>query len=205
MAGTGGAISRVKFDEELTYETVNNEAPRGICGSGLIDAIAVMKKLGVIDESGAFSGDYSAAAEKYVKNIDGKDAFFICDNVFITGKDVREVQLAKAAVCAGINVIMNEAGISAKDVEQVVLAGGFGSHLDGDAIKAIGLIPSDCGGEIVFAGNTAGTGASAYALFEEARQRIAALRVNSVYTELSANADFMDEFMEQMSFCSDED
>ncbi|MBR0235494.1 MAG: DUF4445 domain-containing protein [Clostridia bacterium] len=201
MPGTEGAISHITYDGAINCQTIGGTA-RGICGSGLIDAVAIMIKRGIIDEGGAFSGEYGDMA-KNVDEIRGNDAFFVADNVYITGKDVREVQLAKAAICAGINIIMKEAGISARDVGHVVLAGGFGSHLDGDSIKTVGLIPRECG-EITFAGNTAGVGAVALLMFEQARQRIAKIRVNSIYVELSNRPDFMDEFMDQMAFDADD-
>jgi len=187
MAGVDGAISSVKLCEngDIALKMVGDAAPRGICGSGLIDAVAIMLDAGVIDETGAFE--------------DGTK-FDLAENVYVSEKDVRQVQLAKAAICAGILTLMNEAKIGCGDVSRVVLAGGFGSHINADSARRIGMIPKEMTAETVFAGNTAGMGAVALLLSDEARKRAGMIAVNSVYVELSASAFFMESYIDQMGF-----
>ncbi|MBQ0125800.1 MAG: DUF4445 domain-containing protein, partial [Clostridiales bacterium] len=183
-AGISGAIASVSYDGKIDFTTIDGKAPAGICGSGIIDALAVMLDTGVLDESGAILGD----------------KFDICENVYISGKDVRKVQLAKAAVCAGILTLMKEANVGKDDVDRVILAGGFGSHINAENAAKIGLIPKELAKKAIFAGNTAGSGAVALLLSNEARLAAGEAVRDSIYTELSVNKYFMDEYIEQMSF-----
>ena len=197
-AGVEGAVSSVKLDGgELKIETIGGGKPKGICGSGIIDAIAAMLDAGVIDEAGSFDDGYQG---DLVGEENGRDAFMIADGVFITEDDVRQVQLAKAAICAGILTLLHEAKTDVSDVKSVVLAGGFGSHIDVSSARKIGLLPRGITENVIFAGNTAGMGAVALLVGKEARKRASAVASESEYVELSASGFFMEAYIEEMGF-----
>jgi len=205
-AGTDGAVCAVSFDGELHYETVSDSEPTGICGSGLIDAVSIMLELGVIDETGAFADedDLDENTLKRIISVDGDSAFEITDNVYVTEKDIREVQLAKSAICAGIKTLLHKAKITEDDVSGLVLAGGFGSHINPASACRIGLIPPSLIDKISFRGNTAGMGAVAVLTSSEARKRAGVICGKSEYIELSGDAFFSNEYIEQMMFYSDD-
>ncbi|MCL2518597.1 MAG: ASKHA domain-containing protein [Oscillospiraceae bacterium] len=181
MSGVNGAVSKIWLNSgEVKFNVIGDVSPIGICGSGLIDAVAVMLELGVIDETGYLD-----------------KPFYITENVYISAADIRELQLAKAAISAGILTLLE---ITGANVEKVIIAGGFGSFMDPDNACRIGLIPSRYKGKIKSVGNTAGAGAALYLLSGNIRGRIDNVTAKSSYTELSGNMIFMDKFIEQMYF-----
>lgn len=204
-SGICGAIRAVSYDGEIKISTIGDAPPVGICGSGLIDAVAVMLRLGVIDETGAFTDEYSEDIGARVRETDNGDAFFLYDNVYISERDIREVQLAKAAICAGIYTLLNNAKIGADDISRFVLAGGFGSKIDPRSACDIGLVPCELYGKTTSAGNTAGIGAVKLLLSGDVRRRAEAICNEYEYIELSSNAFFMNSYIEQMTFLTDEE
>lgn len=183
MSGVNGAISKVWIEDgHVQFNVIGDVEPIGICGSGLIDAVAVMLELGVIDETGRLDEPF------YLDKTNG---------IYISGADIRELQLAKAAISAGILTL---AEITGKYIDKVVVAGGFGSFMNPKNACKIGLIPSEFRDIISSVGNTAGIGAVYYLLSGEIRERINNISANVSYTELSGNVIFMDNFIEQMYF-----
>lgn len=162
---SAGAISAVTIhDGALHIETVDGARPVGICGSGLIDAVAAMLSLGALQQSGRIAPPKACRtpdAARRVTMLDGAPAFLLDEEsgVAITQKDIREVQLAKAAVAAGIESLLHAAGISVGKVGRFVLAGGFGAHISPDNARRIGLLPA-WAGTVETAGNAAGEGAA---------------------------------------------
>ena len=188
-AGIPGAINKIELkDGGITYETIGGAPPVGICGSGIIDACAAMLELGILDETGL------------IELGGGADNFTVCGNIYISQKDIREIQLAKAAISAGIATLLHHSGSTLEDIDEVILAGGFGAHINKKSACRIGLIPPELEHKIVTAGNAAGMGASAVLLNKRARERIKKLNGISSYTELSGDAFFMDEYIERMMF-----
>jgi uncharacterized 2Fe-2S/4Fe-4S cluster protein (DUF4445 family) len=187
MAGVTGAINEVWIENgEVRFSVIGNTAPRGICGSGLIDAVAVMLELGIIDETGRLDGNFYIDRE---------------NDVYLTPHDIRELQLAKAAVCGGVLTLLDDAGLDVKDITRVALAGGFGAHMNKRSACRIGLIPPELEDRINVVGNTAGMGAVAYLMSASARERIHNINGPiSRYIELSGNEFFMDAYVEQMMF-----
>lgn len=187
MAGVDGAINEVWVDGgELRYKVIGGGKAQGICGSGLIDATAAMLELGILDETGRLEENFYLDREH---------------EIFVSPKDIRELQLAKAAVCGGILTLLDDAGLTASDITRVALAGGFGAHINRRSACRIGLIPPELEEKIVVAGNTAGMGAVSYLMCYSARERVS--KVNgplSRYLELSCNDFFMDAYIEQMMF-----
>ena len=203
MRAEGGAIDHVwQADGAFCYSTIEQLPARGICGSGLIELVALLLRDGTIDETGRFSQDGSFS-DRLIHNQNGEQAFLI-DNgerqVSLTQKDVRELQLGKAAIRAGIQVLLSTLSLSEAQVERVLLAGAFGSHLSPAALCDIGLLPEAFRDRVASIGNAAGEGAKLYlrnyALFLESES----LAKGTEYLELMRSAAFSDIYIEAMSF-----
>ena len=196
--GISGAVCSVKYQNgDFITETIDNKAPVGICGSGIIDAVAALLDAQVLDMTGRLAEPDEMPAQ--LKSRLKEDEFVICENITVTAQDIREVQLAKAAVCAGVHVLIKEAGLTLESVEQVIIAGGFGSHINKESACRIGLFPKELLEKITVAGNAAGMGACK-ALLEPAKNIFDKLAKDTQYIELSGNQDFMDCYIEQMIF-----
>ena len=212
MAGVNGAVNKIYLGEknEIICETIGDSAPKGLCGSGIIDAVALMLEIGAIDETGRIleSDEEDDMPEKYrnfSENLcenDGENVFVIDkkNNIYITQKDVREIMLAKAAVSAGIMTLLKYGGKTAGDIGELILAGGFGAHIDKKSACKIGLIPEELEDKIIIAGNTAGMGAVSVLLDNSAAGRIGKISGISKYIELSGDEFFRNEFVERMMF-----
>ncbi len=204
MSGVAGAISRVFIeDHRILYETIGQIPPVGICGSGIVDACAVMLEAGLLDETGAIldideAGDFA----EYLRETEDGTVFMLDEkqNIFLTGKDIREIQLAKAAIAAGVRTLLRKAEIAPSKVDAVVLAGGFGSHIDADHACRIGLIPREFQGRVHAVGNVAGAGAVAYLMSKDARNTFDIITARADYTELSGDAFFMETYIDEMMF-----
>ena len=205
MAGTSGAISEVFVrDGKIVYETVDHASAVGICGSGIVDAVAVMLDTGLLDETGLIvDPDEAGAFACYLGEDEDGDPVFMIDrekNIYICAKDIREIQLAKAAVCAGVYTLLHESGIEAESISRIVVAGGFGSHLRASSMRRIGLLPPVGIEKYEFVGNAAGAGAVAILLGAEPREAAKTICGKSEYTELSKSAYFMEKYIEEMMF-----
>ncbi len=217
IGGVKGAIDRVIFDDKLKYTTIGNIKPIGICGSGIVDAVAGMIELGIIDESGrinnaddltTLNNDYNDYKERLIKYdnmpafvlVNGKDSA-TQDDIIITQKDIRELQNAKAAIAAGIKVLSKEYGIKLSDINKVYLAGGFGNYINVRSAFKIGLIPEEIAeSKIESVGNTAGSGAILGLLSSKQLQKTIKIKNMIKYIELSASKDFVGEFVNSMFF-----
>ena len=157
--------------------------PVSICGSGIVSAMAEMLNNELIDETGYLEDDLELA-----------------EGVSICQKDVREVQLAKAAIAAGVQILADAAKIEIEDIETLYLAGGFGSYIDKKSACDIGLIPAELLDRIESVGNAAGSGAKMMALDKNSVARAEDMRRRLCYIELSASADFQERFADCMFF-----
>lgn len=202
--GTQGAISAVRWEGgRFCYETIGGSRPIGICGSGIVSTLAMLIELGVVDETGRMvDADEleDEAVGSHIVEISGQNAFVLADDIVFTAKDVREVQLAKAAIAAGISTLLDEAGLAAKDLETIYLAGGFGSYLDRDSAQRIGLLPPVDKERIVVSGNAAGSGAAAVLCSRQADEYAVSLQSRCEYIELSTSAKFQQYYMDCMIF-----
>ncbi len=200
--GAPGAICRVDWTAAgLRTEVIGGLPAAGVCGSGLIDAVAAMLAAGALDETGRLLDAEEAppAVRPYLFQMDGENAFRLAETVWITARDIREVQLAKAAVCAGILTLLHRTGRTAADVDRLCLAGGFGAHLRARSAAAIGLIPPALLSKVEVVGNAAGMGA--LALFaSENQKRLGKLTADTACLELSTDAYFKDAYIEEMLF-----
>jgi uncharacterized 2Fe-2S/4Fe-4S cluster protein (DUF4445 family) len=196
--GTGsvpGAISSVRFDGgEARIETIDGALPTGICGSGVIDAVAACLKSGIISETGRFEKRFEGGVPLGVTD-QGREIRF-------TQRDVREVQLAKSAVRSGIDILLKTAGLSYEDVGAFYIAGGFGYRIDFDSGVAIGLFPKELSGRMRAVGNSALGGAIKYLLDKSAGSALEAIARGSGHFDLSEDGAFNDMFMENMIFPS---
>lgn len=202
VGGIEGAINKLSINKNagITIETIADKPAIGICGSGILDAVAQMLKYDIIDETGRLL-DKAEIAPPFNKLAEGEDInarFYISDTIYITANDIREIQLAKASVAAGINVLVKEYGIGFNDIKRVYLAGGFGSYMDSASAVAIGLLPKELENKIIICGNAAGSGAVSMLLDEDLFFGSGSLK--SEYIDLSTNMDFQTEYVDCMMF-----
>ena len=207
-----GAIEAVVIDDgDITLDVIGTRAPRSICGSGLIDAVAVLCDLGIIDETGRFA-DPDAIAATLPKPIgsrlvesDGQPAFCLAWDgetahpaVVLTQRDIREVQLAKGAIRAGIRILLDKLDLSDADIDRVLLAGAFGNYIRSYSAVRIGLLPNVPLERIHFVGNAAAAGAQVLLLSDECRQRAADVADRTQYVEIAHEATFAEVFADAM-------
>ena len=197
--------------DDLALKVIGDVEPQGLCGSGLVDAVTGLVKVGLLDSSGRFVPQEQAAviapglAERLTTI--GKERVFVLfwrgaaeDSIYLSQRDVRELQFAKAAIATGWQILLEEAGLEAADVKQVLLAGSFGSYLSAASAVRIGLVPKLPVLRIVAAGNVAGEGAKMTLLSIRERAGAQALLEEVTYVELSDRSDFNDRFVEQLGF-----
>ena len=190
MRGAEGAVDHVAVqDGEISYHVIGDVPAKGICGSGLLDLIAVLLEEEIIDESGCLE-------EKEYK---------LCDNVILTQKDVREVQLAKAAIRAGIELLSQKMGTQIEDIQQVYLAGAFGNYLTPASACRIGMIPPVLLDRIVPIGNAAGEGAKLCALSADEFAYSQKLAKDTEFLELASLPQFQDCYVDALEFSEEEE
>lgn len=213
MGGEPGAIDKVRLqDGFLQVHVIDDQPARGVCGSGLIDSIACMLKAGVLTESGRLLGPddmerlpgiseeaFADLQSRIFRQENGHYAFRLQGDVYISAEDVREVQLAKAAIRAGAETLLQVQGKTAADITDLVIAGGFGSFLNKESALTIGLLPEVPPSRIRHVGNAAGAGASA-ALTTEGQHALEQVTALCSYLELSTSSEFMENYIEYMSF-----
>lgn len=190
MPAAFGAINRVELTEEgLSYEVLGNCEPTGICGSGILDLVACLLELGYIDESGCLE-----------ENEDGETVFYLTEQVYLTQRDIRQLQLAKAAVRAGIRLLMAKENITFDEIDALHLAGGFGNCLRPESAVRIGMLPEEMLGKIIPCGNSSLSGAQKALLLPDERRILQKIKENCTYIELSSDPAFNECFVEEMSF-----
>lgn len=194
MGSVPGAICSVKLEgTETEVKTIRDEAPQGICGTGVVETAAELVREEIVDETGALDEDYFDDGFPLAKTPDGKEIVF-------TQKDVREIQLAKAAVRAGVETLLLRYGIKKEEVSKVYLAGGFGYKLNTDKAIAIGMIPEEWADRIVAVGNSSLSGACKYLKDENGDKTIEKLVSISEEINLSADKEFNEFYMNEMFF-----
>lgn len=194
VGGITGAISKAYAkNSKLKYETIGDKPPVGICGSGLLDITAYLLDKNIVDEMGTMD-------ESRCKKVEDEIVYPITEEIYISQKDIREIQLAKSAVAAGIEVLIQKANIRKSDIDKVYLAGGFGSYLDVDSAARIGLIPKKLSKKCISAGNTAGMGSIKLLLDDKLLKSLNKLTKEVNYIELSLDAAFNELFIDNMIF-----
>ncbi len=216
MRAAEGAIEVVRLrDDAVELDVIGDAEPVGICGSGLVDAVAELVRVGLLDHSGRFVSEEDAEevspglATRLTTRADGTRIFVLHQGsgsgdaeaaVYLSQRDVRELQFAKAAIATGWRLLVAELGIAEDEIQQVLLAGSFGSYLSPASAVRIGLVPRLALPRIVPAGNVAGEGAKMALLSLQERHAAEAMLDQVRYIELSDRADFNDRFVEQLSF-----
>ena len=202
MRGAAGAVDHVAYEDgSWTYTTVDHQPAIGLCGSGLIDLVAQLYKAGLIDEMG------------HLESGQENDSIFVLvppekagneKGVYLTQKDVREVQLAKAAIAAGIQLLMKELGITEKEIQKIYIAGAFGNYMNPASACAIGLLPPELEHLVEPVGNAAGEGAKIALLNTDELEATDRLVKSIRFLELAASAEFQDTFVDELAFPEEE-
>ncbi|MEM1624799.1 MAG: ASKHA domain-containing protein [Candidatus Nezhaarchaeales archaeon] len=206
MKAVTGAIEKIKInpeDHEVEYETINDAKPIGICGSAMVDAVAEMFKCGIIDRHGHFNRDIPTnrliqenGILKFV--IVWKEESGIGRDITISERDIQEIILAKAAIRAGIAILMRERGVKEEDIDHIYIAGAFGSYLNAESALFIGLVPDVALNKVSFVGNTAVAGAKMCLLSKKMRSVADNLSRTIRYVELTAHPAFHREFIDAL-------
>ena len=185
LGSVKGAIDRIGVEDgRMTVHTIGGARAAGVCGSGLIDAVAAALKLGAVDETGAMDGD----------------DFPLADDVKLIPKDIRQVQLAKAAIAAGIETLIESARLTADDVTVLDIAGGFGSHMNVKSAEAIGLFPPELTPRVRVLGNAALTGAAGMLMDRGLARKANAIAALARHIDLGGNPRFNEHYADQMFF-----
>lgn len=211
MIAANGAIEGVSIEDDLiNYQVIGNIQPRGLCGSGLVDLIAILLHTGIIDNQGLISPPKKKSTlEKGIKLVRRSGAYnFLISNadhngkkpIYLTQRDVRELQYTKAAISAGIQILMNEMGIQLGDIQQVYLAGALGNYINTYSAMRIGLLPNVDPEIVTSLGNATTTGASMALLSKHYWQLANELCGSLEHVELSFRNDFNQYFIEAMDF-----
>lgn len=212
MPASKGAVDKVWLEgRRIKYSVIGNDRPVGLCGSGLIDALAVLLKAGIIDENGTIlSGQalpilfrsyvFEVEAEETAQSTEPSLAVHIAPGVYITQEDIRKLQLAKGAIAAGIEVLFKEYGCTPCNIDVLTFAGGFGNYIDKASAAAIGLFPQELLDKAKEVGNAAGNGAVSVALSRDAWERALEISGNMRYIELASYPHFDEMYVEHMNF-----
>lgn len=212
MPASKGAVDKVWLEgRRIKYSVIGNDRPVGLCGSGLIDALAILLKAGIIDENGTIlSGQelpilfrsyvFELEAEDAAQSSESSLAVHIAPGVYITQEDIRKLQLAKGAIAAGIDILFKEYGCKPCDLDILTFAGGFGNYIDKASAAAIGLFPPELLDRAKEVGNAAGNGAVSAALSQEAWESSLDISGKMRYIELASYPHFDEIYVEHMNF-----
>ncbi|MDH4238296.1 MAG: ASKHA domain-containing protein, partial [Phycisphaerae bacterium] len=204
-----GAIEAVVVNEDdIVLDVIGSSPAHSICGSGLIDAVAVLLNLGIVDATGRFveaaslEDKLSPALLSRIIEKDKQPAFVLDDsqNVILTQADIRQVQLAKAAIRAGIILLEQKLGISDSDIERIFLAGAFGNYIRAESALRLKLLPDVPTERIRFVGNAASSGAQMILLSRHCREKAGQLARKIEYLEIAHQPEFEEVFANSMSF-----
>ena len=206
MGGVTGAIDGVWLDgDSIGFSVIGGGPPKGLCGSGVLDALAVFLEVGLVDQTGRIpDGEELASLPPALAALrsenEGMARLSIGGGVWLSQADLRNLQLAISAIGAGIEVLLARSGTRPEEVERVWLAGGFGSYLDLGSALRVGLVPASLGDRILVAGNSSGSGAAAACASRSFLAETERARGLCRYIELSSSPDFTEAYMEHMLF-----
>ena len=215
MRGADGAVSHLReSDDGFSLEVVGDVKPVGICGSGLIDALAFLIRHGFINNYGAFrdpedlEDPLACRLKDRLITVHGQPAFLLVrgedsadgEEIYLTQKDVREVQLAKGAIAAGIQILTEKLGKRIGEIRHVFLAGAFGNYMDSGSACEIGMIPYELHDRITAVGNAAGEGAKLAAVNRGEFEYACRLSEETEFIELASESSFQDVFVDKLEF-----
>jgi uncharacterized 2Fe-2S/4Fe-4S cluster protein (DUF4445 family) len=204
MRASMGAIEHVRFAENLSFDVIGGGKPSGICGSGLVETVSELVRVGLVNSMGRLqnkaSGNLPTKYQKYLFDKNGKRHFRLTDDVSISQEDIRQVQLAKAAIRSGIEILLTAHNLKPEDLKTVIIAGAFGHHLSKESLFGIGILPALKHAKFSFVGNSSLEGAVQALLnkklVNDASQIARAVQV----MELSQFPTFEDIFVKEMHF-----
>lgn len=197
VRASNGAIEEVLVEgEKVRYKTIGNQAPIGLCGSGLLLAVTELRRNGLLHASGRL------LPHALIQKVEGNKCFVIdsLHNIYLTQKDIRQVQLAKGAILSGIYSLLSASGLEIEEVERVVVAGQFGAKLQASCLTGAGLIPKEWENKIEYVGNTSKSGAYICLMSQEERIRSENLVSSIEYIELSTLAGYENSFIQCLNF-----
>ena len=204
MRATDGAIEGVTLTDHVELQVIGGDIPpKGICGSGLVDTVAQLRLAGLLDAGGKMRSREEVPEHPLsdrLITVDGVRGFLLAENVYLSQRDVRELQFGKGSIATGIKVLMDVMGVTTADLDEVLLGGSFGSYLNPESAKIIGLVPPVDVDRILSVGNTAGEGAKMSLLSFRERQVAFELPEKIEYVELSGRSDFNDSFVSVLAF-----
>lgn len=189
MGAMDGAICAFSMDG--TFQTIGDAIPVGICGSGLIDLIAYVLEKEIVDYSGNMEENYIVVPE---------EASGLSEEIILSPKDIREVQLAKSAIAAGIKILLKQSGLCLEEIDALYLAGGFGNYIRTESAVSIGLIPHELSEKVIPVGNTSGTASVLSVKSESFDDVISETLSRMKFIELNEDEDFIMEFAMNMDF-----
>ena len=197
MKAFSGAIERVRIgsDFKVQYETIDGVKPKGLCGSAMIDIVAEMLKNGIIDSQGRFN--FQMDTRRLSKKgfvVAWEDETATGHRIAVTQKDIREIQLAKAAIFTGCSILMKRKKLRQEDLDRLLIAGAFGNYIDPESALAIGLLPPVGIDRVVPVGNAAGEGAKKMLLSSKMRGLIEQIVSDVNYLELATQEGFAEVF-----------
>ena len=197
-----GAIDDFHIDEsDISYTTIGNTEPIGICGSGVLAMVRELLKSGFINKTGAIDKKCLDSNHSFIKADDsGKPFIKINDNLYFTAKDIRQVQLAKGAILSGIRTLIKKAGIETCDITRVCIAGQFGKYISMDSFFGVGLLPKEFEGKVEYLGNTSLTGAYMALLDKNAIEYMTEISVETEFFELSKLEEYEKIFAKALRF-----
>ena len=196
MRAAEGAIERVAVEDgRIKIDAIGNRKPVGLCGSGVIDAMAALRKIGSLDDGGRIVGQHPDIGE-----MDGKRVAVLAPGVYFNQHDVRAVQLAKAAIRTGIELLLRDRALREADIQLVVIAGAFGAYINVSSAIAIGLLPVLPLDRFKQVGNAAGVGVRQILASRQTRARARELAQRCRYVELSTRDDFQKIFLHNIGF-----
>ncbi len=204
MRAGEGAIEGVAISEEVSVNVIGGGSPRGICGSGLLELITELLRTGIIDQRGRLPDPKRSGLPKTYRSrlfeIQGKRHFRITDRVSVSQNDIRQVQLARAAIRTGVEFLLSECGAEVADLKNIIIAGGFGYHLSKEAIYRVGLIPEPPRAELRFVGNSSLEGARRMLTDGNVIHKSADIARGAAVIELSNIEGFEAKFVSEMHF-----
>ena len=205
MRAAPGAIEMVWANEEyLSIRTIDNVPAKGICGSGIMDIMACLIRLDVVEPGGRLKHPHkddiktNPLSERF-ETVDRIAAIKLTDNIYFSQKDIRQIQLAKSAIRTGIDMLLATAAIDLNQLEKIVLAGAFGYHLRAETLRLVDIIPRAFKGEIVFAGNTCRTGCALMLLDATTRDLLQAQMKQVAHLSIAEAPDFQYRFLKNIS------
>ncbi len=205
MRAQTGALERCWCEEgEIHWQTIGGNSLKGFCGSGLVDLIAVLRRSGIIDEAGRFQENSDSVFSHMLKNKNNGFVFVLepekNDSVYLTQKDIREFQAAKAAIRSGIEILIKKAGVDPKDIEKIYLAGALGNFVNIENIKNLGMLPGFPTERIIPSGNTSLASSLLFLCNSELRKDIAEIIKKTRVIELSLYPEFQEVFTDSLFF-----